>query len=64
MIPGPQKLTVLGDNTLGTNYVDFLAGGKIKVNDTSVFSIALNVPINNEVFHPDVVATGAFELYF
>jgi hypothetical protein len=60
----PLQFTSLGDNTLGTNYVDFLMGLKGQIMDNAVISGSVNVPINNEGIRPAAVGTVAFEMYF
>ena len=57
-------LTSLGDNTLGTNYVDFLFGVKGQVLDNMVVSGAVNVPLNDQGIRADAVGTVAVEMYF
>ncbi len=61
---GPGTIQALADNTLGSNYVDALGGIKIRLNDRSVISGAVNVPINNEGFRAAAVGTVAAEFYF
>jgi hypothetical protein len=60
----PLQFTALGDNTLGTNYVDFLLGLKGKVMENGVISGSVNVPLNNEGIRPIAVGTLSFEMYF
>jgi hypothetical protein len=57
-------IQALGDTRLGTNFIDALAGVKVRLNDRSVISGAVNVPLNNEGFRAAAVGTLAFELYF
>lgn len=61
---GTVRLTALGDNTLGDDYVDLLVGGKMRLTDAMVISAALTIPLNDQGFRADVVGTGAFEVYF
>lgn len=64
-VDGVQRTIVaLGDNTLGTNFVDVLAGVKTRITDTIVISGAVNVPITNDGFRADAVGTLAVEGYF
>jgi hypothetical protein len=60
----PLTFTSLGDNTLGTNYVDFLFGVKGQVLDNAVLSGSVNVPLNSDGIRPVAVGTVAFEMYF
>jgi hypothetical protein len=60
----PLTFTSLGDNTLGTNYVDFLFGVKGQVLDNMVVSGAVNVPLNDQGIRADAVGTVAVEMYF
>lgn len=60
----PLGFTALGDNTLGTNYVDFLFGVKGQILDDMVISGAVNVPINDQGIRPEAVGTVAVEMYF
>ena len=57
-------LQALGDTRLGSNFIDALAGIKVRLNDRSVISGAVNVPLNNEGFRAAAVGTLALELYF
>jgi hypothetical protein len=57
-------IQALGDNALGSNYVDALGGIKIRLGDRSVISGAVNVPINDQGFRAAAVGTVAAELYF
>src|SRR5262249_43383725 len=59
----PARLRVLGDNQLGSNFVDFLAGIKVRVAERLVMSGAVNVPINDEGFRAAAVGTFALEVY-
>lgn len=60
----PLNFTALGDNTLGTNYVDFLFGVKGQILDNMVVSGAVNVPLNDQGIRADAVGTVAVEMYF
>lgn len=60
----PLGFTALGDNTLGTNYVDFLFGVKGQILDDMVISGAVNVPINDQGIRAEAVGTVAVEMYF
>ncbi|MEW6268454.1 MAG: hypothetical protein AB1689_04050 [Thermodesulfobacteriota bacterium] len=60
----PLTFTALGDNTLGTNYVDFLFGVKGQVLENAVVSGSVNVPLNSDGIRPEAVGTVAFEMYF
>jgi hypothetical protein len=63
-VDAPLGFTALGDNTLGTNYVDFLFGVKGQILDNMVLSGAVNVPINDQGIRPEAVGTVAVEMYF
>ena len=52
------------DNRLGDNFVDLLAGVKVKLKEKSVLVGAVRVPVNNEGVRPTAVGTLAVELYF
>lgn len=60
----PLTFTSLGDNTLGTNYVDFLFGVKGQILENTVLSGAVNVPLNSDGIRPEAVGTVAVEMYF
>jgi len=60
----PLQFTALGDNTLGTNYIDYLFGVKGQILENAVISGAVNVPINSDGIRPAAVGTVAFEMYF
>lgn len=67
IIPGePTDITVtaIGDNQTGTNYVDFLAGGKVALSDALILSGGVNVPVTDEGLQPVVGGTIALEFYF
>ena len=57
-------LTALGDNRLGSNFVDLLGGIKVRVAENSVLAGAVNVPLNDEGFRATAVGTLALEQYF
>jgi hypothetical protein len=60
----PLQFSALGDNTLGTNYVDFLFGVKGQILENTVLSGAVNVPLNSDGIRPEAVGTVAVEMYF
>ncbi len=60
----PGTSQALGDNTLGSNYIDALGGIKVRLSDRSLISGAVNVPLNNEGFRAAAVGTVAVEFYF
>ncbi len=60
----PLTFRALGNNRLGTNYIDFLFGAKVQVLDNAVVSGAVNVPLNDEGIRPVAVGTVALEAYF
>ena len=67
VIPGGQRdisVIAVGDNQTGTNYVDFLAGAKVRLSDVVILSGAVNVPVTNEGLQPIVGGTVALEAYF
>jgi hypothetical protein len=61
-----QSLTLHAeeDNSLGTNYVDFLAGFKVRVAENTVVSGVVDVPLDDSGFRPAAVGTLAIEQYF
>jgi hypothetical protein len=58
------ELKALGNTTLGTNYVDFLGGFKIRITENSVIGGSVNVPLTSDGFRAAAVGTIAAELYF
>ena len=58
------QLRALGNNRLGSTFVDFLAGIKVRLTERSVVSGAVNVPLNDEGFRAAAVGTIAVEYYF
>lgn len=60
----PLTFRALGDNTLGTNYVDFLFGIKGQLLENAVVSGSVNVPLNSDGIRPEAIGTVAFEMYF
>jgi hypothetical protein len=62
----PGTLTALNPNEteLGTNFVDFLFGMKVKLFEGGVLSGAVNVPVTSDGFRADAIGTVAFEYYF
>jgi hypothetical protein len=62
--PSDISVTAVGDNQTGTNYVDFLAGAKVRLSDVIILSGAVNVPVTNEGLQPIVGGTIALEGYF
>jgi hypothetical protein len=55
--------TALGDTRLGDNFVDFIAGVKLRITEHLVASGAVSVPVTDEGFQPAAVGTLALELY-
>jgi len=62
--PSDISVTAVGDNHTGTNYVDFLAGAKVRLSEVVILSGAVNVPVNNQGLQPIVGGTIALEAYF
>jgi len=62
--PSDISVTAVGDNQTGTNYVDFLAGAKVRVSDAVIVSGAVNVPVTDAGLQPIVGGTVALEYYF
>lgn len=65
---GTQTVTLTafdpGSTQLGTNYVDFIGGIKVKLIAGVVLSGAVNVPITSDGFQPAAEGTVALEYYF
>jgi len=57
-------ITALGDNEVGTNSVDVLAGARVRLSDTFVLSGAVTVPVVDTGAQPTVAGTLALEAYF
>jgi len=55
--------TALGDTRLGDNFVDFIAGVKVRITERLVASGAVSVPVTDEGFQPAAVGTLALEFY-
>ena len=53
-----------GDNKLGTNFVDVLAGLKVKLWQGLVLSGGVTVPVTDDGFRAAAVGTGSLEYYF
>lgn len=53
----------LGNNELGTSFVDFLGGIKFRLGRRVVVSGAVNVPLNDEGFRAVAVGTLGLEVY-
>jgi hypothetical protein len=56
-------LTALGDTRLGTSFVDFLGGFKVRLTDGLVLSGSATTPLNSQGFRADAVGTVALEVY-
>jgi len=56
-------VTPVESNRLGDNFVDFLAGLKIRLGEKSVLFGAVSVPVNEEGVRPAAVGTVAIEIY-
>jgi hypothetical protein len=61
-IPG-STLTVLGDNQLGDNFIDFVGGLKLQLANSWFLSGAVDVPLNNQGFRPAALGTLAIEYH-
>ena len=59
-----NTISALGSNRLGTTFVDFIGGLKVRVAGETVISGAVTVPLNGEGFRPDALGTVAVEQYF
>lgn len=55
--------TALGDTRLGDNFVDFIAGIKLRITERLVASGGVSVPVTDEGFQPAAVGTLALEFY-
>jgi len=62
--PGGFDLTAIGNIDLGTTFVDFLGGLKIKLADNAVLGGSVNVPLTSDGLRADAVGTVAAEVYF
>jgi hypothetical protein len=62
--PTDITVTAIGDNQTGTNYVDFLAGAKVRLSEAFILSGGVNVPVTDEGLQPIVGGTLALEFYF
>lgn len=51
------------DNQLGTTFVDFLAGAKVRLTDSLVLSGAVAVPLTDDGFRPAALGTIAVEMH-
>ena len=62
----PAILTALDPSAteLGTNFVDFLFGMKVRLFEGGVLSGAVSVPVTSDGFRADAIGTVAFEYYF
>jgi hypothetical protein len=56
-----NRISVVGENKLGTTFVDFLAGIKLKLSERIVASGSVVVPVNDEGFRPDAIGSLALE---
>jgi hypothetical protein len=56
-------LTAQEGNRLGTSFIDFLAGLKMRLSDRLVLGGAVTVPLNDEGFRPDALGTAALEFH-
>jgi hypothetical protein len=48
---------------LGTSFLDFLGGLKVRLTDSLVLSGSVTTPLNNQGFRADAVGTIAIEGY-
>jgi hypothetical protein len=64
-IPGATITAADPSSTeLGTNYIDFLFGVKVRLFEGMVLSGAVNVPITDDGYRPAAVGTLSLEYYF
>ena len=59
----PATITALEGNRLGTTFVDFLFGLKLRVSEQATLTGAVNAAVNNEGFRADAIGTIALEWY-
>lgn len=64
LVDVPLEFQALGDNQLGTNYVNFLLGAKIAIASNTVLSGSVYVPLNDVGIRPAAAGTLALELTF
>ena len=65
--PNPDVLLTArnpSETELGTNFVDFLFGMKVKLIEGLVLSGAVNVPVTEDGFRADAIGTVSLEYYF
>jgi hypothetical protein len=62
--PISGTITALGDNRLGTNFVDFLGGIKVHIAANTVISGAVDIPLTDDGVRPVALGTLAIEYYF
>lgn len=58
------EIRALGNTRLGTTFVDFLGGIKVRLSQQVALSGSVNVPLNSEGFRAAAVGTLAAEYYF
>lgn len=58
-----ESISAIEGTRLGSNFVDFLAGMKLRLDDFIAFGASMNVPINNDGLRADIVGTVALEFY-
>jgi hypothetical protein len=56
--------TRVGGAGIGSSFVDFIGGFKVRILEKTVLGGSVNVPLNNDGFRADAVGTVAFEQYF
>src|SRR5262249_27812652 len=59
----PGVLTAVGETRTGRNYVEFLAGAKVRLTSTLFLSGAVNIPVTRPGVQPIVGGTLALEAY-
>lgn len=57
-------LSVRDPNTVGSNFVDFLAGAKLRLTERLILNAAVTVPVNEEGFRPVALGTLAVDLAY
>lgn len=60
----PSKITAIGGNEIGDEFIDFLGGIKVRLADRLILSGAVTTPLNDQGFRADAVGTIAIEGYY
>lgn len=60
----PTRIVAQGPSTLGNDFVDLVAGSKVRLVDNLQLAVAVTVPVDDQGFRPELLTTLSLEATF